>query len=298
MWKYEEMTEGTKNQQRSCCGSSTTKDANLPMSNDKIRQAVRERYGRVVEGSNSACCSSETSAIDLSEKMGYTKEELEDIPEEAVYGLGCGNPVAFSTIKSGDTVVDLGSGAGIDCFLAAKKVGDIGKVIGVDMAPQMIDKARENVSKSEFNNVEFRLGEIEHLPVANDTADLIISNCVINLSPDKPQVFREAFRILKPGGELMVSDIVLLGELPEAVRNSINAYAACVAGAMLKDDYLDAIKNAGFENIEIVDQMDSTNLVDESTEIQTPDDVDLSSTEINAIVKSAISIKVRAKKPE
>lgn len=226
---------------------------NVNRKND-IRKAVRDRYARVARRSCScseiqSCCTDPRE--EMSTRMGYTAEELTKIPQGADLGLGCGNPVALASLREGETVLDLGSGAGIDCFLAAQKVGERGKVIGIDMTPDMIDKARENARKGGYKTVEFRLGEIENLPVADSTVDVVISNCVINLSVDKEQVFREALRVLKPGGRLMVSDIVLLGELPEAVKNSVDAYCSCVSGALLKDEYLKAIEKAGFVNVAV-----------------------------------------------
>jgi arsenite methyltransferase len=208
---------------------------------------VREGYAKIAKeglccGPTTSCCDSSMTYEELSKKMGYTEKELQSVPEGANLSLGCGNPVALASLKEGETVLDLGSGAGLDCFLAGKKVGEKGKVIGVDMTPEMIDKARENARKGNYENVEFRLGEIENLPVADNTADVIISNCVINLSPNKKRIFEETFRVLKPGGRLMVSDIVLLKELPEAIKKK--AYpASCVAEAIMKDKYLEDIIN-------------------------------------------------------
>jgi SAM-dependent methyltransferase len=176
------------------------------------------------------------------------------VPDGANLGLGCGNPTALAGLKFGETVLDLGSGAGFDCFLAANKVGENGKVIGVDMTPEMIQKAKENTVKNNYKNVEFRLGEIENLPVDNDTIDAVISNCVINLSPDKKQVFKETFRVLKTGGRIMVSDIVLLKELPSDIKNSVQAYIGCVSGAVLKEDYINSIRQAGFKDVKIVEE--------------------------------------------
>lgn len=225
----------------------------------QIKEKVRERYARVaVEGTS--CCSTQNSCCgggsvqEISQLLGYSQEELSQVPEGANLGLGCGNPVALAALQEGQTVMDLGSGAGFDCFLAARKVGAKGKVIGVDMTPEMVQKARENAKAGGFENVEFRLGEIEHLPAPDNSVDVIISNCVINLAPDKAQVFREAFRVLKPGGKLLVSDIVLEGELPEAIRNSVAAYIGCVAGAMQKEDYLKAMEKAGFQDVRVVEQ--------------------------------------------
>jgi arsenite methyltransferase len=236
------------------------------MKKEDIRKTVRQRYGRIAQP-NSCCgpvntccgpqvsCCGDTPTIDISKNIGYSEEELKAIPEGADLGLGCGNPVAIASLKEGDTVLDLGSGAGIDCFLAAKRVGPKGRIIGVDMTPEMLERARENAKRTKYENVEFRLGEIEHLPVADSSVDVVISNCVINLSPDKRQVFNEAYRVLKPGGRLMVSDIVLTRELPEAIKNSIEAYIGCVAGAVLKDTYLEAIETAGFRDVTIIDEV-------------------------------------------
>ena len=236
------------------------------MKKEEIKKTVREQYGKIAQPSsccgpvNTCCgppvsCCGDTPTLEISKNIGYTEEELKAIPEGANLGLGCGNPVAIASLKEGDTVLDLGSGAGIDCFLAANKVGLNGRVIGVDMTPEMLEKARENARKVESNNVEFRLGEIEHLPVADNFVDVVISNCVINLSPDKGQVFSEAYRVLKPGGRLMVSDIVLTKQLPEAIVNSIEAYIGCVAGAVLRDTYLEAIEAAGFKEVTVIDEV-------------------------------------------
>jgi arsenite methyltransferase len=199
----------------------------------------------------SSCCGpADTAAM----AVGYSAEELQAIPEDARMGLGCGNPTALASLKEGEVVLDLGAGGGIDCFLAAIAVGRTGKAIGVDMTPEMLHRARDNARKGGYDNVEFRLGEIENLPVADNTIDVVISNCVINLSPDKTRVFEEAYRVLKPGGRLMVSDMVLTRELPEDVKNSLAAYAGCVAGASMKEDYLMTIANAGFENVEVLSE--------------------------------------------
>jgi SAM-dependent methyltransferase len=191
---------------------------------------------------------------EVSKKIGYSEEEMSSVPEGANLGLGCGNPVALASLKEGETVLDLGSGAGFDCFLASARVGRNGKVIGVDMTPEMIDKARENARKGKYQNVEFRLGEIENLPVADGTVDVVISNCVINLSPDKKGVFEEAFRVLKPNGRLMVSDIVLLRKLPDVIRRNAEAYVGCLSGAEMKEKYLKMIEDAGFREIKVVQE--------------------------------------------
>lgn len=199
--------------------------------------------------SAASCCSpGDTAAM----AVGYSAEELQSIPADAKMGLGCGNPTALASLREGEVVVDLGAGGGIDCFLAANAVGKYGSVIGVDMTPDMVSKARQNAASGGYDNVDFRLGEIEHLPVADDSVDAVISNCVINLSPDKGQVFRDAYRVLKAGGRLMVSDIVINRELPEQVQSSMAAWAGCVAGASQKEDYLATIAAAGFQNVEVV----------------------------------------------
>jgi SAM-dependent methyltransferase len=231
------------------------------MKGEKIKHVVRERYAEIAKressccGSVSPCCGSPDMTQDTSKKIGYSEEELKAVPEGSNLGLGCGNPVGLASLKEGDTVLDLGSGAGFDCFLAANKVGKGGKIIGVDMTPEMIDKARENAIKATYENVEFRLGEIENIPVADDSVDVVISNCVINLSPDKRKVFKEAFRVLKPGGRLMVSDIVLMKELPGFIRDSVEAYVACVSGAMMKKEYLETIREAGFQQVKVIDEI-------------------------------------------
>lgn len=225
------------------------------MEQEEIKKAVRDRYAKIVVKAGSCCPGSGSCGGGSLEKagkgIGYSIEDLRSVPEGSNLGLGCGNPVALASLREKDIVVDLGSGAGFDCFLASKKVGEGGKVIGIDMTSEMLEKARKNAREGGYRNVEFRLGEIENLPVADESADVIISNCVINLSPDKKRVFEEAFRILKPGGRLMVSDIVLLSELPEAVKESIEAYVGCLAGAVMKNEYLGAISEAGFQDVKI-----------------------------------------------
>jgi arsenite methyltransferase len=229
------------------------------MNNEAKKTAVRERYGAIARKSSSCCgggssCCGGNDAGSISSYIGYSTIEMQAVPEGANLGLGCGNPTALARIREGECVVDLGSGAGFDCFLAAKRVGPAGRVIGVDMTPEMLTRARSNAEKGGYTNVEFRLGEIEHLPVADGTADLVISNCVINLSPDKPSVFAEACRILKPGGRLLVSDIVLDGELPDALSDDPDAYSACIAGAVAREDYLGMIREAGFSTVEVLSE--------------------------------------------
>lgn len=231
------------------------------MKKKEAKKVVREGYARVAKLQSSccspveSCCGTVDSAQYISKKIGYTEEELKSVPEGANLGLGCGNPVAIASLKEGETVLDLGSGPGLDCFLAADRVGKNGKVIGVDMTPEMLEKARDNARKGNFPNVEFRLGEIENLPAADNSIDVVISNCVINLSPDKQRVFQETFRVLKPGGRIMVSDVVLSKELPDSLRNSVDAYIGCISGAITKDEYLEIVKGAGFQEVGIVDEM-------------------------------------------
>jgi len=224
------------------------------MSKD-VKEFVKERYGKIARGEQSFCCSScSPSVTGQSLAVGYSPEELAAIPPEAILGVGCGNPTALADLKPGEVVVDLGSGAGIDVFLAAGRVGERGRVIGIDMTEDMIKRGNALAAKHGYRNVEFRLGEIEHLPVDSDSVDVIISNCVINLAPDKSLVFREAARVLKPGGRMMISDLVTAGELPEDVRRSLAAWANCIAGAMEKEAYLAAIREAGLGEVAIMSE--------------------------------------------
>ncbi|MBI2907950.1 MAG: arsenite methyltransferase [Chloroflexi bacterium] len=225
---------------------------------DEIKAFVKERYGKIAvqgaagDGCSPSCCGASADIMEKARARGYSMEDLKNIPESAFLGLGCGNPTAFAELKEGDVVVDLGSGAGVDVFLAARRVGDKGKAIGVDMTAEMIDKAKWNAAKGGFTNVEFKLGEIEHLPVEDGSVDVIISNCVINLSVDKLATFKEAYRALRPGGRILISDLVTEGELPEEVRRSFEAWSKCVAGALDKREYLDTIRRAGFREVGIV----------------------------------------------
>ncbi|MDD1673300.1 MAG: arsenite methyltransferase [Methanomicrobiales archaeon] len=228
------------------------------MTKEFIRKKVRERYSRVAKeqrsccGPSPTCCGSANTADAIAQKIGYSEKDIVAAPEGANLGLGCGNPVALASLQPGEIVLDLGSGPGFDCFLAARRVGDTGRVIGVDMTPDMVSRARENARKGSYINVEFRLGEIEHLPVADNSVDVIISNCVINLSIDKSQVFQEAFRVLKSNGRLMISDIVLLKPLPEFLQQSVAAYVGCISGAMQKQEYLETVHAAGFQQVRIL----------------------------------------------
>jgi arsenite methyltransferase len=269
-----------------------------------IKKTVRERYGSIAreEGSccvpSTSCCAGANAAGKISKRIGYSDNEISSVPEGANLGLGCGNPLALASIKEGETVLDLGSGAGFDCFLAAKKVGKEGKVIGVDMTPEMLDRARESARKGNYMNVEFRLGEIDNLPAADNSVDVIISNCVINLAPDKSRVFEEAFRVLKPGGRLMISDIVLLKELPESIRDSIEAYIGCVAGAMMKDQYLKTIKNAGFKDVQVLDETKFPVEFISNDPIGKGiiEKLEISSEAVKDIAESIISIRVQGRK--
>jgi SAM-dependent methyltransferase len=256
-----------------------------------LHSIVREKYGEVAE-KGTGCCGSGCCGVtmesldDVAKAIGYFVSDLKNVPEGANLGLGCGNPIEYAKLQPGETVVDLGSGAGFDCFIAAHKVGPTGKVIGVDMTAQMLTRARDNAQKGSYPNVEFRLGQIEHLPVADSQADVIISNCVVNLSPDKPQVFREALRILKSGGRMLLSDLVLTKELSPALQNSVAAYVGCVSGASQKQDYLRMIAEAGFTNIEIV--------AEHSYEVG----LDMINESIRTEAFAAVtSVKVRASKP-
>ena len=242
---------------------------------EMMREAVRKRYGSIARSeepgcgcSSSSCCGGSPGPAselhwDGSARMGYSKEELESAPEGANLGLGCGNPHAFASLKRGETVLDLGSGGGFDCFIASHRVGPEGHVIGVDMTPDMITKARRNAKSGGFTKVEFRLGEIEHLPVADGTIDVIISNCVINLSTDKQSVFNEAFRVLRPGGRLAVSDVVATAELPEGIKNDLVLYSSCAGGAEPVRKLEMMLKKSGFEEVRIMPKDDSREFIRE-----------------------------------
>jgi len=276
------------------------------MKKEEIGKAVRERYGDIAKQGSSccgpakSCCGSTDLAQDISKNIGYSQEDLNAVPEGANLGLGCGNPVALASLKEGEVVLDLGSGAGFDCFLAAKQVGKTGKVIGVDMTAEMLERARENTRKGKFDNVEFRLGEIENLPVGDNQVDIIISNCVINLSPNKERVFKEAFRVLRPGGRLMVSDIVLLKELPEEIKNSVAAYISCIAGATTKKEYLKEIQEAGFKETKVQGEaaFPTEFLVNDPTVREVAKNLKLSRKKAEDLANSVVSIKVSAIKPD
>lgn len=225
----------------------------ISKSADEIRQGVLEHYRRAAQSGVGCGCSPVDccSGDGTSERMGYSRAELAGIPAGADLGLGCGNPTAYADLKPGETVLDLGAGAGIDCFVAARKVGEAGRVIGVDMTPEMVVKARRNAAEGNWRNVEFRLGEIEHLPVADSSVDVIISNCVVNLVPDKEAVYREAWRVLKPGGRLAISDIVAVGPVPEAMRSDLRLWSQCAAGAMAVDDLRNLLASIGFTQVQV-----------------------------------------------
>jgi SAM-dependent methyltransferase len=283
------------------------------MTDDDIKRKVRENYAKIAKGEKThyttdeaSCCGEVESTCcgarppsDLSRSIGYSQEEMNEVPEGANLGLGCGNPVALASLSSGETVLDLGSGAGFDCFLAANKVGPEGAVIGVDMTDEMISKARENAGKGGFSNVEFRKGFIEELPVDDSEVDAIISNCVINLSPEKDRVFRESYRVLRPGGRLMVSDLVLTKDLPVELRDSITAYVGCVSGADLRGIYLERIRAVGFERVEVVDEstfpLDC--IADEGTVEALLRETGLSKTDLETALEGVSSVKVSAFKP-
>ncbi len=231
----------------------------MNIKSDKIKKIVREGYTRAILQRKSSCpasscCSGLDKAKDVSRNVGYSDAELSIVPEGANLGFGCGNPVALASLKEGDVVLDLGCGAGFDAFLSAQHVGKSGRVIGIDMTPEMVAKAKENARKGNYSNVEFRLGEIEQLPVEDSSIDVVISNCVINLSPDKEAVFKEAYRVLKVGGRLMVSDLVLVKDLPKEIKDSVEAYVGCLAGAVKKEEYLRFIQQAGFQDVKIVSE--------------------------------------------
>ncbi len=233
---------------------------------DFVREQVRSRYAEIAKNEDSCCassCCAPTSLANnsLSTRLGYSEDELATVPDGSNMGLGCGNPQVIAALQPGEVVLDLGSGGGFDCFLAARQVGEDGRVIGVDMTPEMIAKARANARKAGFKNVEFRLGEIEHLPVADSSVDIIMSNCVINLSPGKQKVFREAYRVLRPHGRLAVSDVVAISPLPENVKRNMDAYCGCVAGAATVEELTKILSQAGFAKISVDVQQSSDQFI-------------------------------------
>lgn len=243
---------------------------------DETRQLVRERYANIATSSDDCCndvgvesdvgedsCCSDTATETGSERLGYDAEDIAAVTEGADLGLGCGNPKAFAEMTAGETVLDLGSGAGFDCFLAAREVGDAGRVIGVDMTPEMVSKARENIAKNDVSNVEFRLGEISHLPVTDETVDVIISNCVINLAPEKQRVFAESYRVLGPGGRLAISDVVQTASFPDDVQMDPDSLTGCVAGASTVETLETMLSEVGFMDIQIEPKSKSTEFISE-----------------------------------
>jgi arsenite methyltransferase len=273
------------------------------MKEEKVKKVVRKRYAEIAKN-NYPCCSSESNCCSAptneqtSKMIGYSEEEINNVPEGSNLGLGCGNPTALASLEEGERVLDLGSGAGFDCFLAAKKVGKKGKVIGVDMTPEMLEKARSNATKGKYTNVEFRLGEIENLPVADNSVDVVISNCVINLAPNKQRVFEEAFRVLAPKGRLMVSDIVLLKKLPRAVHESAEAYSSCIAGAEIKDKYLDLLSRAGFKEVSVLQEKTYPLefIISEPEANEVINRLGMTQKEIKNVANSIVSISVSALK--
>ena len=275
------------------------------MKEENVKKIVRKRYAKAAKTKGSGCgcapttsCCSAPTDEQVSKIIGYSEAEMNAVPEGANLGLGCGNPTALASLKEGERVLDLGSGGGFDAFLAVKKVGKSGKVIGVDMTPEMLDKARANAKKGKYTNVEFRLGEIENLPVADKSVDVIISNCVINLSPDKKRVFEEAYRVLAPNGRLMVSDIVLLKPLPEAIQKSAEAYTSCVAGAEIKDKYLGLMRDAGFKDVKVLSEKNYPLefIISEPEVNKVLSTLDISGEQLDETANSIVSISVSASK--
>jgi len=275
------------------------------MKDEEIRKAVREGYSKIALQESSCCgpattcgCGCGSPQETVSKSIGYSDEELKAVPDGANLGLGCGNPTALASLKDGEVVLDLGSGGGFDCFLAANAVGESGRIIGVDMTAEMIEKARENAKKGNYHNVEFRLGEIENLPVADNSVDVVISNCVINLSPEKGRVFKEVYRALKPGGRLMISDIALLKELPDVIKGSIEAYVGCVAGATTKQEYLATVEASGFGEVEVVSEVSIKGLYEGDTAQAIAENLGTSSVILAEATDSIVSMQVRAVKPK
>ena len=276
----------------------------LTLKEREMKRAVKEGYARIAKQATSdyasRCCSGDADIPEeLSKRMGYTDEEIQAAPPESNLGLGCGNPVALASLSEGETVLDMGSGAGFDCFLASDRVGPLGKVIGVDITSEMVEKARANSRKGGYANIDFRQGDLENMPVADNYVDVVISNCVINLIPNKRMAFREAFRVLKPGGRLAVSDVVLLKELPEFVKSSTEAYIGCLAGAIMKDDYLDIIKSIGFGDVRVMaeSRFPVESLISERSGCSTPNDPAITPEQQKKVADSVLSIRISAIKP-
>ena len=271
----------------------------------EIKRAVKEGYARIAKQATSyyssgSCCGCADISEEISKRMGYSEEEVSAAPPESNLGLGCGNPVALASLRVGETVLDMGAGAGFDCFLASTRVGTSGKVIGVDITSEMVEKARTNARKGGYANIDFRQGDLENMPVADSYMDVVISNCVINLIPNKNMVFREAFRVLKPGGRLAVSDVVLTKELPEFVKRSSKAYIGCLAGAIMKDEYLQIIRSVGFSEVIVVAESSCPveSLLCETSGSSVIELPRISAEQQKEVADSVLSIKVSAVKPK
>jgi SAM-dependent methyltransferase len=277
----------------------------MTMKEKEIKRAVKEGYARIAKQATSYYSSQEGSGYfdnleDICKRIGYSEEDISAAPPESNLGLGCGNPVALAAIKEGERVLDMGSGAGFDCFLASSLVGPSGQVIGVDITSEMVDKARANAKKGGYENIDFRQGDLENMPVADNYVDVVISNCVINLVPNKRLVFKEAFRVLKPGGRLAISDVVLTRELPDFVKNSTKAYIGCLAGAIMKQEYLQIIGNVGFSDISVAAESSFPvqSLLCESRGSAAIEMPQFSPEQQKEIAESVLSIKVNARKPK
>jgi arsenite methyltransferase len=279
---------------------------NVIMENQNFQENVKSGYADIVKRNTKKsiipnlfkCCDPKEIANEIGKKIGYSEEELKNVPQDANLGIGCGNPTALASIKKGETILDLGSGAGFDCFLASIETGATGKVIGVDITPEMVVQAKKNAEKGNYKNVEFKVGQIENLPIENDSIDLIISNCVINLSNQKEKVFEEAYRVAKPYGRIMISDIILLNDLPDYVKNSVEGHIACLAGAVRKEHYLDAIGKAGFTDIKIDKQapFPIELMLNDPIAEKIVRENNLVENDIKRIASSIASISIRAKK--
>lgn len=276
----------------------------MAMREREIKRAVKEGYARIAKQATSyyasrSCCGCADIPEEISKRLGYTEEEIQEAPLGSNLGLGCGNPVALASLQEGEIVLDMGAGAGFDCFLASTRVGPTGMVIGVDITSEMVDKARANSRKSGYTNIDFRQGDLENMPVADNYVDVVISNCVINLVPNKRMVFKEAYRVLKPGGRLAVSDVVLLRELPDFVTNSTEAYIGCLAGAIMKDEYLEIIRDVGFQDVKVAAETSFPieSLLSETTGSDSIKSPKISAEQLNLIASSVLSIKVGAIKP-
>ena len=274
------------------------------MKEKEIKRAVREGYARIAKQATSyyasrSCGGCADISEEICKKLGYSEEEIQAAPPESNLGLGCGNPVALASLNEGEIVLDMGAGAGFDCFLASARVGSSGKIIGVDITSEMVDKARANARKGGYSNIDFRQGDLENMPVADNYVDVVISNCVINLVPNKKMVFKEAFRVLKPGGRLAVSDVVLQKELPEFVKRSTEAYIGCLAGAIMKEEYLEIIKKVGFQDVKVVAESSFPieSLICEKAGSSIIDMPKISAEQQRDVSDSILSIKVSAVKP-